>query len=113
MTNRRAANYFPPDEKAPLVAECLRRVQFDEADSLKIVWHGCYIKYFEQGRNEWGRKFGFNYLDMVKNGFAMMMVQVHVDYFYPLQYDELIRRLDRAKMGRDEDAVYIRIELDI
>jgi acyl-CoA thioester hydrolase len=91
MTNRRSDSYFPPDEKAPLVAECFRRVQFDEVDALRIVWHGRYVSYFEQGRNEWGRKFSFSYHDMLENGFAMPIVQLHVDHLYPLKYDELIR----------------------
>jgi acyl-CoA thioester hydrolase len=91
MTNRKFNSYFPPEDKAPLVAECFRRVQFKEVDSLDIVWHGHYICYFEEGRNEWGRKFGFSFHDMMKNGFTMPVVQLHVDYFYPLQYDELIR----------------------
>ncbi len=91
MANRRNDNYFSADEKPPLVAECLRRVQFDEVDSLRIVWHGRYISYFEQGRNEWGRKFGFTYNDMAENGFAMPVVKIYVDYFYPLLYDELFR----------------------
>ena len=91
MTNRRNEQYFPPDEKTPLSAECFRRVQFDEVDSLRIVWHGRYISYFEQGRNEWGRKFGFTYHDMFENGFAMPIVQLHIEHFHPLRYDELIR----------------------
>ena len=91
MTNRRLDSYFPPDEKTPLSSECWRRVQFDEVDSLRIVWHGRYVSYFEQGRNEWGRKFGFSYHDMLANGFAMPIVQLHIDHCYPLQYDELIR----------------------
>jgi acyl-CoA thioester hydrolase len=91
MTHRRIINYFPPEQKAPLVAECFRRVQFNEVDSCKIVWHGCYLSYFEQGRNEWGRKFGFSYRDMNENGFAMPIIQQFVDHLYPLHHDELIR----------------------
>jgi acyl-CoA thioester hydrolase len=91
MTKRRGNKYFPPDEKPPLVAVCSRRVQFDEVDSLRIVWHGRYISYFEQGRNEWGRKFGFGYQTMLANGFVMPIVQMHSDHFQTLQYDELMR----------------------
>ncbi len=91
MANRRAENYFPPDEKPPLSAECTRRVQFDEVDALNIVWHGRYVSYFEQGRNEWGRKFCFSYLDMFNNGFALPIVQLHIDHYYPLRFDELMR----------------------
>ncbi|NLW48180.1 MAG: acyl-CoA thioesterase [Firmicutes bacterium] len=91
MANRRTNSYFPPDQKPPLAAECLRRVQFDEVDALGIVWHGRYLSYFEQGRNEWGRKFSFTYQDMYRNGFAMPIVQLHIDHFHPLRYDELMR----------------------
>jgi acyl-CoA thioester hydrolase len=91
MVSRRTDSYFPPDEKSPLVAEGFRRVQFDEVDTLRIVWHGRYVNYFEQGRNDWGRKFGFTYYDMERNGFAMPIAQLHVDHLTPLRYDELIR----------------------
>jgi acyl-CoA thioester hydrolase len=91
MFNRRLESYFPPDEKPPLCAQCFRRVQFDEVDSLRIVWHGRYVSYFEQGRNEWGRKFEFSYHHMAENGFAMPIVQLHIEHFQPLKYDELIR----------------------
>jgi len=88
---RRGSLYFPPDEKPPLISECVRRVQFDEVDSLGIVWHGRYVSYFEQGRNEWGHEYGFTYIDMVKNGFTMPVVQIHIDYFSPLFFDEIIK----------------------
>jgi Predicted thioesterase len=91
MMKRRTGNYFPPDEKAPLVAECLRRVQLEEMDFQKKDWNKYYIKYFEQGRAEWGQKFGFIYSDMIANGFTMPVVRFHVDYCYPLRHDELIR----------------------
>lgn len=91
MTRRKTQSYFPPDEKPALTAECTRRVQFDEVDSLRIVWHGHYARFFEYGRGEWGRKFGFTYHDMADNGFAFPIVQMHIDYYYPLRYDELMR----------------------
>ncbi|MGA2141054.1 MAG: acyl-CoA thioesterase [Brevinematales bacterium] len=89
MANRKIISYFPPDEKPPLCSECSRRVQFDEVDSLRIVWHGRYVSYFEHGRNDWGRKFGFTYQKMAENGFAMPVVKMGIDYFSPLLYDEL------------------------
>lgn len=91
MANRKKESYFQQDLKPPLIADCSRRVQFDEVDSLRIVWHGRYVSYLEQGRNEWGRKFGFTYHDMAANDFAMPIVQLHLDHFSPLFYDEMIR----------------------
>jgi Predicted thioesterase len=89
--NRKISNYFSPDEKPPLVSECFRRIQCDEVDPLKIVWHGRYASFFEQGRSEWGRQYGFGYADMLENNFVMVIAKFHVDHFHPLQYDELIR----------------------
>ncbi len=34
------------------------RVRFSEVDSLKMVWHGSYVKYMEDGREAFGREFG-------------------------------------------------------
>ena len=32
------------------------QVRFSEVDSMKIVWHGEYIRYFEDGREAFGLK---------------------------------------------------------
>ena len=47
------------------------RVRFDEVDALGIVWHGNYVKYLEDGREAWGRKYGIPYMTIyreVKSG---------------------------------------------
>ena len=41
------------------------RVRFNETDPLGIVWHGNYLKYFEDGREAFGKEFGMEYLDML------------------------------------------------
>jgi hypothetical protein len=41
-------------------------IRFNEADPLGIVWHGHYIRYFEDGREAFGKKFGITYLDFYK-----------------------------------------------
>ena len=43
------------------------RVRFNETDSLGIVWHGNYITYFEDGREDFGIKTGISYLDIKKS----------------------------------------------
>ncbi len=35
------------------------RVRFQEVDSLRVVWHGHYLSYCEEGRTAFGREFGF------------------------------------------------------
>ncbi len=39
-------------------------VRFNEADPLGIVWHGHYVRYFEDGREAFGNKYGLRYLDI-------------------------------------------------
>jgi acyl-CoA thioester hydrolase len=65
-------------------------VRFNEADPLGIVWHGHYIRYFEDGREAFGRKFDVAYLDFYKHGFAVPVVSVQCDYKKPLRYGETV-----------------------
>lgn len=65
------------------------RVRFNEVDSLGIVWHGNYLKYFEDGREAFGRKYGIAYLDIKKNGFASPIVQSTIDHKHPLKYGDV------------------------
>lgn len=61
-------------------------VRFNEADPLGIVWHGHYLRYFEDGREAFGRVHGISYLDCFQHGFAVPIVSVHCDYTRPLRY---------------------------
>ncbi len=61
-------------------------VRFSEVDSLKIVWHGHYLKYFEDAREAFGRKYGLGYKDFFKNGFTTPIVNVSCNYKKPLEY---------------------------
>jgi len=45
------------------------RVRFSEIDSMRRVWHGGYVTYFEDGREAFGRHFGgIGYADMQHEG---------------------------------------------
>ncbi len=61
-------------------------VRFNEADPLGIVWHGHYLRYFEDGREAFGTKYGISYLDFYKNALAVPVVSVQCDYKKPLRY---------------------------
>lgn len=65
-------------------------VRFNEADPLGIVWHGHYIRYFEDGREAFGKKYGIAYLDFYKEGYAVPVVSVQCDYKKPLRYGESV-----------------------
>ena len=63
-------------------------VRFNEADPLGVVWHGHYLRFFEDGREAFGKEFGITYLDFYKAGIAVPIVSVHCDYKKPLQYGD-------------------------
>lgn len=65
-------------------------VRFNEADPLGIVWHGHYIRYFEDGREAFGKKYGVSYLDFYHSGLAVPVVSVNCDYKKPLRYGDRV-----------------------
>ena len=65
-------------------------VRFNEADPLGIVWHGHYVRYFEDGREAFGKHFGISYLDFYGNGLAVPIVSVQCDYKRPLKYGDSV-----------------------
>jgi len=65
-------------------------VRFNEADPLGIVWHGHYIRYFEDGREAFGSEHGLSYLDVYKQGFVTPVVNVQCDYKKSLRYGDRV-----------------------
>ncbi len=67
------------------------QVRFNEADPLGIVWHGHYIRYFEDGREAFGKMHGLSYLDVFKKGFVIPVVEVNCHYKKSLKYGDTIQ----------------------
>jgi acyl-CoA thioester hydrolase len=65
-------------------------VRFSEVDSMRIVWHGNYIKYFEDGRESFGTKYGIGYLEVYKHHVMIPIVKVNCDYKKPLEYGDTV-----------------------
>ena len=65
-------------------------VKFSEADPLGIVWHGHYIRYFEDGREAFGKKYGIGYLAFYKQGFVIPVVNVQCNYKRSLRYGDSV-----------------------
>ena len=67
------------------------KVRFSEVDSLRIVWHGHFIKYFEDGREAFGNQYGFGYLDFYEQKLVTPIVDVSCQFKRHLVYgDEII-----------------------
>ena len=64
------------------------KVRFNEVDSMGVVWHGNYVKYLEDGRESFGEKYGIHYLDFIKADIIVPLVNIELDFRYPLKYGE-------------------------
>jgi acyl-CoA thioester hydrolase len=71
-----------------LVAEKEIEVRFSEVDSMGIVWHGSYAKYFEDAREAFGKKFNIGYLRIFGEGFYAPLVSLDFSYKKPLVYGD-------------------------
>lgn len=47
------------------------RVRFSEVDAMQVVWHGEYVRYFEDGREAFGRRYGIGYQDIIRAGYLV------------------------------------------
>lgn len=56
------------------------KIRFCEVDSIKVVWHGNYVKYLEDGREDFGEKFGLQYLKIFDNGFTAPVVDMKLQF---------------------------------
>ena len=65
-------------------------VRFSDTDAMAVVWHGNYIKYFEDAREFFGQKFGLEYLEMYHNGYFTPIVRSEIDHKAPIQYGEKV-----------------------
>ena len=87
-----------------LKAEKEFQVRFSEVDSMGVVWHGAYSLYFEDAREEFGKKYNLEYLYMFDQGFYAPLVELHLEYKRPLKYKDKgrieisFRNTDAAKI---------------
>lgn len=63
-------------------------VKFSEVDSMSVLWHGHYVRYFEDGREAWGQHHGLTYLDVANAGFFIPIVSLSCEHFAPLEYGD-------------------------
>ena len=67
------------------------RVKFSEIDSMRCVWHGSYVKYFEDGRESFGRHYpGIGYADMERAGIYAPVYDLHIHYSTPVGLNDTV-----------------------
>lgn len=64
------------------------KVRFSEIDSMQIVWHGEYVRYFEDGRESFGKHYGLGYMDIYREGYMVPIVELDCQFKQPLSFGE-------------------------
>ena len=71
------------------------RVRFSDTDAMGVVWHGNYLRFFEDGREDFGTKYDIRYLDVYHFGYFTPIVKSQVEHKAPINYGEQIKVITR------------------
>lgn len=63
-------------------------IRFSDTDAMGVVWHGNYLRFFEDAREAFGHKYKLHYLDVYHHGFFTPIVKSAIDHKAPLYYGE-------------------------
>lgn len=74
----------------PLSETIKVNIHFYDVDSVNIVWHGNYLKYLENGREAFGKKYGIGYMDVYNQGYVTPIVDLRVRYLNMIAYEEIL-----------------------
>ena len=73
-------------KKKVLKASKVLDIRFSEVDSVNGVWHGSYMLYFEDAREEFGRQYQLEYLHIADFGYYAPLVDMQFHYRKPITY---------------------------
>ena len=65
-------------------------IRFSETDAMGVVWHGNYLKFFEDGREAFGKEHNLDYLHIFDQGFFTPIVKSEIDHKAPVYYGQKI-----------------------
>jgi acyl-CoA thioester hydrolase len=64
------------------------RVRFSEVDSYGVVWHGRYLAWFEEARNDLARGYGFTPSVLARSGYQLPVRDVSLTFKSPAGLDD-------------------------
>ncbi|MFC2385887.1 acyl-CoA thioesterase [Treponema socranskii] len=67
------------------------KIEFYDVDSMRVAWHGNYVKFIERGRCALLDKIGYGYLQMVEDGYAFPVTALNIKYVRSLAFGDEAR----------------------
>lgn len=77
---------MPPTDR--FIASQTFYVRYAETDAMAVVHHASYIVYFEEGRSHYARLRGHTYAEFERQGYFLMVADIHVRYSKPARYGQ-------------------------
>ncbi|MBS7662297.1 acyl-CoA thioesterase [Pseudomonas lalucatii] len=74
-----------------LQAEIELVVPFFDVDSMEVVWHGHYVKYFEEARCALLDRLGHNYRQMREAGYAWPVIDLQLRYIRGARFGQRLK----------------------
>ena len=68
-------------------------IRFSDTDAMGVVWHGNYLRFFEDAREAFGNNFDLRYLDMYKEGYFTPIVKSEINHKAPLNYGDKVKAI--------------------
>jgi acyl-CoA thioester hydrolase len=81
-------------------------IRFSETDAMGVVWHGNYLKFFEDGREAFGKQYGLEYLTIFNNGYFTPIVKSEIDHKAPVLYGQRIKVITRFVPSKAAKIMY-------
>lgn len=93
-----------------IAAEYVVEVPFFDLDPMHIVWHGNYVKYFEEARCQLLRKIGYDYPQMKQSGYYWPIIDIRIKYIKPAIYGTKLCCIATLKEFENRLKIEYRIE---
>ncbi len=81
-------------------------VRFSETDAMGVIWHGNYLKYFEDAREFFGLQHGMVYLDLYHEGFFTPIVKSEINHKNSVKYGEKIKVIARLEKKHSAKIIF-------
>lgn len=89
-----------------LSIETTLQIRFSDTDAMGVVWHGNYLRFFEDGREAFGEKYGLEYLDVYNSGYFTPIVKTDINYKNSIYYGDQVKMITRYVNNRSAKIVF-------
>lgn len=72
------------------ISKSLLKVRYQETDQMGVVYHANYLVWFEIGRTDYIRQFGYSYGELEEIGLLLPVVEVYSRYLQPARFEDEI-----------------------